>query len=302
MIWATIAVLAALSPALNSLSTWTSYGKCLAASTPAASTGLAQRWSVPKAAFAHFYIIGGVVNAIAVLGGWPSVLAALPEPVRHLLPCGHYATTAGVLFQLHLLRRLYECKFVHVFSADAVMPLPVYLGGVAHYVLAPLSFVVSATPFDCRTCSRDLAFASSPVHPSPPPSDATQWLILAGIVVFVACNVLQHQCHVHLASLRPTGRPASGYGLPHTPPFRAVACPHYLAEIGLYLSLWLVTAGSGARGGASPWLLLSAPCALLLAAWSTVNLCVTGVKTRQWYMRTFKDFPRHRAAVIPGLV
>ncbi|PNH03372.1 putative polyprenol reductase 1 [Tetrabaena socialis] len=66
-----------------------------------------------------------------------------------------------------------------------------------------------------------------------------------------------------------------------------VCCPHYLAEILIYAALALVTRGT--------------PCTLLIGAWVLLNLALAAGATRRFYANNFKEYPRRRAALVPGL-
>jgi 3-oxo-5-alpha-steroid 4-dehydrogenase 3 / polyprenol reductase len=228
---------------------------------------------VPKSWFTHFYIVGSIVNAFCV--AYLSKLASWP--------CyGAHSILAGILFQLHLARRLGECLFVHTYAPGSTMPLFVYVGGVLHYIVSPLSLVNAADA--CRHGGDSnplLRCVSAPV-------------VALGIAIFAASNLLQHVCHRYLASLRTDDKKredsTATHFLPTWGPFRLVCCPHYTAEIGIYTGLWLIC------GPAS-----FTP--LALAAWTASNLCVTGVRTLGWYKMTFgPEKTAHWKAVFPGLV
>lgn len=233
---------------------------------------------MPKAWFTHFYVVGVVVNTAVVVHGVASS-SSLPLPTAKpafvVLP-------ASALFQLHLLRRLYECLAVHKFSSTAKMPLLVYAGGVGHYVLAPLSFVAWGSHRGMHMPSVVAAATA--------------------VLLFLAANVVQHWCHVHLAQLRaPSTRTASGaaatYVMPTWGPFRALCTPHYTCEVCIYASLAAMCA---AVGGVQLGQLALAPLSLL--AWTTVNLCITGRRTLLWYRQRFASAPKNWHAVLPWLL
>jgi hypothetical protein len=208
-LWATIGALALLSPWLTPLGTWTRYGRALVTASAAVS-----RWSVPKAAFAHFYLLGSAVNAATLAAAldllpW-RLLQGYLAPFVPLLPCGVYVPAAGVLFQLHLARRVAECRWLHVFSPSARMPLPVYLGGLAHYALAPLSFFAAAHAVHeggnggWRSSDGGDGGARSVGLAPPTATHAGAWV---GLALVVAGSVGQCAWHAHLAGLRGAGRP-----------------------------------------------------------------------------------------------
>jgi hypothetical protein len=447
-VWTSIALAALASPFLSTVYALTGYGRALS-SAPAV-----RYWSVPKAYFTHFYVLGSVCNAVALalfLRWDPSALAGSVEgwesgPVltlalaaHRLLPCGHYVLAAGALYQLHLARRVVECLCVHKFSPAARMPLVVYLGGMAHYALAPLSLFTATgsdlvSPSGSEPPGLEAAFPRGlpTLHP----------VVGTGAVLFLGGSAMQAWCHVHLASLRrgkaagsdcgslvgrgnsgsntstnntstntsngggmeagharedmmcspggsravagvpralrqrrgtalgaggPVGKDADGcsahggggslsgnvttaattttttpatttpattttsttsgdvasYGVPSAWPFTVVACPHYTAEIVVYVGLWLVCVGhalallqggpqqvgaeQGSSGSTLGWLALlpwAAPTPLAMLSWSAVNLCVSGRRTLRWYWDQGTSGPGFppRHAVLPGLL
>jgi hypothetical protein len=116
------------------------------------------------------------------------------------------------------------------------------------------------------------------------------------------------------ASAALAASPAARYPLPRGGFFDLAVCPHYTAEIAVYVGLIAVQAGGaavfGGRGGApppgacaDPAPAVTAPGAVLLAAWVAANLCVTGARTRAWYVSTYPRDQRVRytAAVVPFL-
>jgi 3-oxo-5-alpha-steroid 4-dehydrogenase 3 / polyprenol reductase len=111
-----------------------------------------------------------------------------------------------------------------------------------------------------------------------------------GIILFLCSSVIQHQAHAHLASLHT-------YVIPTHPTFKYVLCPHYTAEIGIYLGLsiagaplnapahgtWTreITAKEGDGWTRINWTILSA------AFFVAMNLGITAKGTRAWYNSKF---------------
>ena len=67
-----------------------------------------------------------------------------------------------------------------------------------------------------------------------------------------------------------------------------MSCPHYLAEVTLYLGL-LIVGASGTLNGA----LLS------LEAFIVANLASNAVETHLKYRKRFEDYPKDRWAMFP---
>jgi len=94
---------------------------------------------------------------------------------------------------------------------------------------------------------------------------------LSMLGLFVDASWRQHRCHVHLASLKKYSLPTDGL-------FENVICPHYGAEIMIYLSMWIIS--SPGMNGMNIEMLS----ALIFVA---VNLGVTAEGTRNWYIKKF---------------
>jgi hypothetical protein len=230
---------------------------------------------VPKRWFTAFYGAGLCVALLA------SPLAARPLE----LPLA--------LFSLHLLRRLLECLLVHRFSPDAVMPLHLWLAGLAHYAAVPWTLLPpsiaahGAGTTDSATCGA-----------------ATTLVLALCCLLFCVANLQQHRIHRALADLRPPAtkqrgertaatREGSSYALPTGRWFDAAVCPHYSMEVLIYASLagarYALSACQGDARGAhalTDRLLLAAP--VVMVAWVAGNLSATAAHTRAWYRHRFR--------------
>jgi 3-oxo-5-alpha-steroid 4-dehydrogenase 3 len=158
-------------------------------------------WNVPKRYFTWFYIIG-LMAATTIFYNttkWPLSL------------------TQTTLF-IHLFRRLYECLFVHKFGRESEMHVAGCILGIGHYVALPLVFTRIPT-------QSELSFFF--------------------IICFLWNFWMQWEQHIHhkiLADMRqgPESTNRAAYGLPPNRRwFRFCLCPHYLAEILIYVS-WAV--------------------------------------------------------------
>uniref|UniRef100_A0A061SJL0 3-oxo-5-alpha-steroid 4-dehydrogenase 3 n=1 Tax=Tetraselmis sp. GSL018 TaxID=582737 RepID=A0A061SJL0_9CHLO len=184
---------------------------------------------------------------------------------------------------LHLCRRAAESSLLSRFGSGARMHAAGYGVGLSYYAaLPPTILPASASPG--RAC-----WASTRLF-----SDGSGgWSFLRraiGVLLFAAGSWKQFEAHRILASLR-TSRPANdhgGYGLPRGGWFELVSCPHYLAEIVLYIGIVLF---QGVSAGA-----------FLMLLWVVVNLSFTAMATHTWYRKNFIDYPRERRAIIPGIL
>lgn len=162
-----------------------------------------------------------------------------------------------IIYQSHLFRRLYESLFITKFSNLKTVRFPLFIFGVSFYL------------FSCLTIFLQ--------------SKTIQFNILT-ILFFSYGNLMQYQSHTFLASLRREND--KKYHLPKGGWFEYITCPHYLAEILIYFSLFLssMTLTNG-----------------LLLFFVILNLISSACDTYDWYCDKFPDFPKERRILIPYL-
>ncbi len=98
----------------------------------------------------------------------------------------------------------------------------------------------------------------------------------------------QYKCHCILANLRNNKNKTSGYSIPYSDWFDYVSCPHYLAEIVIYTSLWIFTGFK-----------LSSTLVLLFVI---CNLVYSATETHKWYLEKFREtYPKNRKIIVPYL-
>ena len=177
---------------------------------------------------------------------WPPPHAAAPASLLLLY----------VVYQVHFVRRLWECCCVHRFSATSQQHVLVLLFGALFYVALILSPVCDQLQRAGGSGAKERADTSAV-------GSAT------AVIVFVAGSVWQHRCHRTLAELRPsTPSTVPAYSIPRGSGFSYLLCPHYTAELVIYLAFAML------RSCLLQWLAL---------VWTAVNLSITAHKTRQWY-------------------
>ncbi|KAE8294519.1 Polyprenol reductase [Larimichthys crocea] len=245
-----------------------------------------RQFDVPKRWFWHFY-------AISV--GWNGLLLALylnltfshhsyPSWLRGVLDIGtgvpsadsHVPQLSTLLVQLllwvHSLRRLLECLFVSVFS-DGAMHLVQYVFGLGFYVVLGLTVL----------CSDRLGKGTGSLL------SQLDLFHVAGIALFIGASLMQHQSMVLLARLR-TGKSGSVETLAHRVPkggwFELVSCPHYFAELLIYVSLSLVFGGLSLTW----W---------LVVLYVLFNQALAAQLCHDLYISKYESYPKHRKAFIP---
>ena len=114
-----------------------------------------------------------------------------------------------------------------------------------------------------------------------------QWLAVA---IFLWASRHQWNCHNILAELRhsPSGETTIVYRIPHGDWFESVSSPHYLAEIVIYLSLFLLQKGQNIYIG-------------LILLFTIQNMLLGATVTHNWYKNKFKNYPESRYRIIPLL-
>lgn len=178
-------------------------------------------------------------------------------------------------------RRLYECRKLSVYS-DAKMNVVHYFFGHSFYFGVGMSVIAEAPGFTGSSVSSDIAMSSG----------FLKWNHVLGVLIFVVASILQNQSHSILANLR-KDKKGNVVTLEHTIPrgglFTFVSCPHYFAEILIYLSMCLVFAGQSMT-----WCMV---CLFVVS-----NQIIVGLFNHYWYHQTFKDYPKSRKAVIPFIL
>jgi hypothetical protein len=250
-----IAISSRLVPLLGALA---SHGKTR-------TTAVVDLW-ISKRCFVHFYLVGLV-----------SMVTVLPE-----------LSLAQGLLSLHLLRRTYECLFVHQWTAKSKMHVAGYLLGAGHYLVLPLVFL------DATESSRT-------------------WWTSTGALFNLWAQYQQFRHHSLLADLRrfpSTKKEGNTYHLPTSGWFRRITCPHYLAEILIYLSFGVVLWGDAEESDLDPppsnnmlerYLIFGQRhCHWFLLMWVTTNLTVSALNNYDWYKR--HNLNLTQSALIPFLL
>ncbi|GIY32508.1 polyprenol reductase [Caerostris extrusa] len=212
---------------------------------------IAKRFEIPKRWFSHFYVFA-VLYFTIITGG---------------VLCKYFAGLSSHCF-VYLLNL---CS-----SSNRLVTV-----GFTFYFGVGLSLIHDAPGFER-------------VHDYTANYISGQWLSFShflGVVLFFFAFHLQFESHKILASLRTTGNKvtSTGHHLPASGFFEYVSCPHYFAEILIYVSGCIILSGKSYTW----W---------LVCLWTVCNQLLTGIMCHKWYKKTFKNYPVQRKAVIPFLI
>ncbi|KQJ84147.1 polyprenol reductase 1 isoform X2 [Brachypodium distachyon] len=285
------------------LSAFSARGKTVKPSSSAASSSSSSskavksaKFTVPQKYFLHFYVVGVTVTTSLLLVicfyAYMKMTPLLPEPSSYSTIASHLVGSNSfsigsvrsrtmehkyrvwrtvfvlLLMEIQVLRRLYETEHVFHYSPSARMHIVGYLTGLFYYTAAPISLASSCLP------------------------EATDYLqgqiaefIVKGAVIFIWGSLHQIRCHAILGSLR-EHKDSDEYVIPCGDWFSRVSCPHYLAELVIYLGVLIASGGSDI----SVWFLF---------IFVITNLSFAAVQTHRWYLQKFEDYPRSRYAIIP---
>ena len=249
---------------------------------------------VPKTRFRHFYW-AAFVWLVIVLSVAPSLGGGT-----------QWFKLSTILLFCHILRRSYECMCVHRWRKASRMHIAGYLLGLLHYFLLPFTFVHLP---GCRDATPSLQGSTTFMDPSyfyGGVSYVRSLYISIPVAVFSCwAQYQQHRHHVMLADLRRPTRKYEGsatgatYTLPVNGWFRSIVCPHYLAEILIYLSFDLLLSAEMQQltyfwTGQHHWLLL----------WVTFNLVTSALMNLRWYQANITPvwLMEGKKAIFPGLL
>ena len=84
----------------------------------------------------------------------------------------------------------------------------------------------------------------------------------------------------------------STYAMPTQGWFQYVSCPHYFAELLIYISFMLMAGWNG--GGPSQGYVVA-------LHWVFANQALVAGHTHAWYKSKFEDYPLSRRRLIPGV-
>ncbi|XP_053559935.1 polyprenol reductase isoform X1 [Bombina bombina] len=245
-------------------------------------------FDVPKRWFSHFYYVSVIWNGSLLWFFLRALLLGHPvpdwlrlllyylnvHPKEHILGGELSVVLALTLVWLLSVRRLMECVFVSVFS-DGVMHLVQYCFGLGYYLLIGVT-IISQCSLSNTVPAEDLLMQAD-------------WYHVLGVMLYIWASALQHRCHVMLANLRKSKMGTvitMNYAVPSGDWFDKVSCPHYFAELLIYISI-----------------------AIVLGIWSTTwwlvviyvlfSQALAAALCHEFYHEKFDSYPVQRKAFIP---
>ncbi len=252
-----------------------------------------RRIQVPKSSFTHFYIFGVLLfgsllifTVKVVLWGY-EVPAFLSDLLDFATFEGRVSNTSPeailmvvTLMNLQCWRRLYECLYVNV-DTGSKMNILHYIVGIAHYSCCFLGYISEAPGFAQHRQSSIVTWIH--ILPDLFKVSLVQW---ACVGLFFWAWRHQLKAHQIFADLK---KKNSSHSVPYGDWFQFVSCPHYTAEILIYLSLAVICGWSHGT-------------AWLIFAWVLINQIIAGLMSHWWYRDNFHNYPSSRRAVIPFLI
>ena len=125
-----------------------------------------------------------------------------------------------------------------------------------------------------------------------------RWYHVLAICLFAWASYHQHICHKILARLRTsatttkkgTTTTSEAYSRPNGDWFEIVSCPHFLAEVLIYVAMLLCC-------------LVTKPysCWWLVVVYVLASLGLSARQTHAWYRTKYEDYPKQRRAIIPWI-
>ena len=97
----------------------------------------------------------------------------------------------------------------------------------------------------------------------------------SAIAIFALAWKRQLEAHKIFAEIKKR-KNNTVHAVPHGDWFQYVSCPHYLAEILMYLSLAIIVGTKHKTG----WLIFT---------WVLINQVIAGLMSHRWYKKTFRN-------------
>ncbi|XP_053314433.1 polyprenol reductase [Spea bombifrons] len=239
-------------------------------------------FDVPKRWFSHFYVVSVTWNGLLLLTltgfkvpEWMTSLLSFLNVDAQQTGGELSAVLALALIWVHSVRRLIECLFVSVFS-EGVIHLVQYCFGLVYYFLLGVTVFIHSRPDSGALSVEDLITQA-------------RWYHVFGLMLYLWGSIHQHRCHVIFANLR---KNKSGnivnlnYLVPRGDWFEKVSCPHYFAELVIYISIAFIFG----LVNTTWWLVVT---------YVLFSQALEAVLSHEFYHDKFKSYPPNRKAFIP---
>ncbi|NXO74562.1 PORED reductase, partial [Phainopepla nitens] len=238
--------------------------------------------------FTHFYVVSVLWNGFLLICLFRAAFLgeSLPSWIQDMhralgrdsqskdMGNEHFsALLVLLLLWLHSCRRLAECLWTSVFSSG-VIHIVQYCFGLGYYI-AVGSTALCQVPTNVRNGKKL--------------SVQICWYHIIGVMMYIWASLHQHRCFAILAKLRKS-RSGKVVSLSHSVPFgdwfESVSCPHYFAELLIYVSM-SITLGIH---NVTWW------CVVMYVLF---NQALAAVLCHEFYQKNFSSYPKHRKAFIP---
>ncbi len=275
---------------------------------------------VPKRRFIDFYIIGFVWTTFVIF-------LLFSHDHHHDHHQYHSMTDSSnilhqnrisiLLLYVHLGRRIYECRYIHIWNGT--MHIAGWLLGTLHYVLLPLLFIPTWKDIHRSAALKDQKEVMLLVD-NEKSCNFHQLLILSIAAFNIYFQYEQHIHHVILAksrqrikkhhfsknSAKQTNTLSKQYNIQFGRWFQYISCPHYTAEIMIYMSFATIVSltKNNTHGNEditqTLWPMVQYYREWILLLWVFVNLAVSATTSHSWYKSHFGEkYPKNRKALIP---
>lgn len=184
-------------------------------------------------------------------------------------------TRLEILFLLtmissHLLRRTFESFCLTRFGTSQM--------DVTHFLIGVLLYTTLGIIALCTPYTSYHGYTGSSIYQS------IQWYQFPVLLLFIWISKHQYDCHVILSHCKKLN---GKYSIPFGDWFQYVSCPHYLADILIYVCLVAMVG-------------VFDNCYLLLPLCSTTCiLTVSARNTHFWYRKQFSNYPNDRKIIFP---
>jgi len=279
LLWCGLIIGSLLVAMIPQLSCVSHHGKCSVTD----SQRFFDKLTVPKSYFIHFYILGSVMTILMMI---------IHSNVFHFTN-----TIALFLFLFHNLRRCWECFFITEYGYST-MHITGYLCGMIHYFMYPITLelsIIDREVFKTKESTREII--NNPIFYS-----IIGLFILANGLQYISHDILyrnkrkllkkkdddedddDQNSSLSTASNGDNIVPKIQYTIPTGWGFNYCCCPHYLAEILIYLSLLCLEHHTFMM--------------FLTFIWVLSNLSVVAYQQYCWYLQYYVEEMEERKLTI----